>query len=169
MTNINLGARKICLVGDFFVGKTSLASRFHSNTFSEKYLATVGVSINTKVIELDGNQAIKLVVWDLASIKDITSLNINYLKSSSGIAYVIDITRRSTLDHALYLQHKIDQAIGKLPCIFLINKSDLKEEIEISAEDFHSLDARHIDYVATSALTGVGVNEGFIRLAKNIC
>ena len=106
---MNLGARKICLVGDFFVGKTSLASRFHNNTFSEKYLATVGVSINSRDVKIDSDRFIKLVVWDLASIKDLSNLNINYLKSAAGICYVVDSTRKTTLGHALYLQTKITQ------------------------------------------------------------
>lgn len=165
---MNHGARKICLLGDFFVGKTSTATRFHSNTFSEKYLATVGVSINTRDLQLDADNSIRMVVWDLASIKDITPLNINYLRSAVGIAYVADSTRLPTLEQALFLKSKIDQTMGVLPCIFLINKSDLKEEREVTPEDFDRLNAKNIDHFETSALTGNGVTEAFTCLARKL-
>jgi small GTP-binding protein len=165
---MNVGVRKICLVGDFFVGKTSLATRFHNNTFSERYLATVGVSINTRDVKIDANKSIKLVIWDLASIKDLTNVNINYLKSAAGICYVVDSTRQSTLGHALYLQKKITQFMGELPYVLMINKVDLKEEKEITPEDLQALNASNIDYLETSALTGNGVTEAFSWLAKKI-
>jgi small GTP-binding protein len=162
------GARKICLVGDFFVGKTSTAARFQSNTFSEKYLATVVVSINTRDLQLDADNSIRMVMWDLASIKEITPLNINYLRSAGGIVYVADSTRQPTLEHALFLKNQIDQIMGVLPCIFLINKVDLKEEREITPEDLQLLISRNIDHFETSALTGNGVTEAFTCLARKL-
>ena len=43
---------KVCIVGDFAVGKTSVVERFVTNQFSDKYLTTVGVKIDTKEIDL---------------------------------------------------------------------------------------------------------------------
>ncbi|NIN82585.1 MAG: GTP-binding protein, partial [Pseudomonas stutzeri] len=58
---------KVCVVGDFAVGKTSVVERFVSNQFSEKYLSTVGVKIDTKEIEHEDRQVShKLVIWDVA-------------------------------------------------------------------------------------------------------
>ena len=45
-------ARKLCMLGDFGVGKTSLVSRFVHSTFSDKYLTTIGVKVDTKEIAL---------------------------------------------------------------------------------------------------------------------
>jgi hypothetical protein len=66
-------ARKVCLLGDFAVGKSSLVSRFVRNTFSDKYLTTVGVKIDSKSIPLTPELTMKLVVWDLAGKADSTT------------------------------------------------------------------------------------------------
>ena len=56
--------RKVCLLGAFAVGKTSLMRRFVHGVFDERYLTTLGVKIDTKTVELDG-KAVKLVIWDI--------------------------------------------------------------------------------------------------------
>lgn len=165
---MNFGPRKICLVGSFFVGKTSAVTRFHSNTFSEKYLATVGVSVNTRDVVVDEGRTVKLVIWDLASMEDLTPLNINYLKNSAGIAYVVDSTRRATLGQALFLKKKIDESFNGLPSIMLVNKIDLAEEREITADDLETIKAAGLRYFETSALTGEGVTEAFTNLAASV-
>ena len=58
--------KKICMIGDFSVGKTSLVGRFVRQSFSEKYLTTVGVKIDTKLVKLTENQDVKLILWDIA-------------------------------------------------------------------------------------------------------
>ncbi len=58
--------KKICLLGDFAVGKTSLVARFVNNQFSEKYLTTVGVKMDTKLIAVNDNLSVKLIIWDIA-------------------------------------------------------------------------------------------------------
>ncbi len=59
-------SRKVCMLGDFGVGKTSLVARYVRNTFSEKYLTTVGVKVDSRVIALPGEIDLKLVIWDIA-------------------------------------------------------------------------------------------------------
>ena len=44
--------KKIVLLGNFGVGKTSLMRRFIDDTFSEDYKVTLGVQIQKKVVEL---------------------------------------------------------------------------------------------------------------------
>ena len=39
---------KVCVLGDFAVGKTSTVARFVHNEFSDKYLTTVGVKIDIR-------------------------------------------------------------------------------------------------------------------------
>ncbi|MDH3434076.1 MAG: GTP-binding protein, partial [Gammaproteobacteria bacterium] len=64
---MTLFTSKVCIVGDFAVGKTSIAERFVNNHFSESYLTTIGVKIDTKLIEVpDLGVSHKLVIWDIA-------------------------------------------------------------------------------------------------------
>lgn len=88
-------ARKICLLGDFAVGKTSLVSRFVRNTFSEKYLTTVGVKVDSRALELADGRALKLVVWDLAGKSELDSMNRSYIRGASGLMLVADGTREA--------------------------------------------------------------------------
>ena len=61
--------KKICLLGAFSVGKTSLIQRFVSSLFDDKYLTTVGVKIDKKIVTVD-QQEIMLMIWDLAGEDD---------------------------------------------------------------------------------------------------
>ncbi|MGL5074895.1 MAG: Rab family GTPase, partial [Waterburya sp.] len=47
--------KKICLLGDFNVGKTSLIRRFVEDKFSDQYLSTVGVKVSRKSIDIKNN------------------------------------------------------------------------------------------------------------------
>src|SRR6476661_2941267 len=92
--------KKICMIGGFSVGKTSLVRRYVQSIFSEAYLTTVGVKIDKKTVELT-DRTVNLILWDLAGEDDIGSLRMTYLRGASGYVLVADGTRRSTLDVAI--------------------------------------------------------------------
>ena len=98
--------KKICVLGAFAVGKTSLVARFVESIFSEKYLTTVGVKISRKVLQV-GNQEWQLMLWDLAGEDEFLQLRPSYLRGSSGYLLVVDGTRRTTLDMAVSLQQRV--------------------------------------------------------------
>jgi len=83
--------KKICLLGAFSVGKTSLIKRYVTSLFDERYLTTVGVKIEKKEVAV-GAQAFKLLIWDLAGEDEFTRLRTNYLRGSSACVIVIDGT-----------------------------------------------------------------------------
>lgn len=153
-------AKKICMLGAFSVGKTSLVARFVESVFSEKYLTTVGVKVDKKVVQLEG-QEVKLMLWDLAGEDDFGAANLNYLKGASGYLLVMDGTRRATLDTAQALSRRIEEQVGRLPFVALLNKADLRDEWEFSAQD-----VTDITILETSAKTGQGVEEAFLQLTR---
>ena len=73
---------KVCMLGSFAVGKTSLVARYVTNVFSDKYLTTVGVKVDTKEISVDETQ-MKLVVWDIAGEAEISAKTRMYLRGAS--------------------------------------------------------------------------------------
>ena len=75
--------KKICMIGAFAVGKTSLVRRFVQSIFDEKYLTTVGVKIDKKVVEVDGRQ-IMLMLWDLEGQDVYHSVRTSYLRGAAG-------------------------------------------------------------------------------------
>ena len=47
--------KKVCLLGDFAVGKTSLIRRYVEGKFEDKYLSTVGINVSRRSIALQHN------------------------------------------------------------------------------------------------------------------
>jgi len=159
--------KKICMLGSFAVGKTSLVRRFVESIFSETYLTTVGVKIDRKAIHLDGTE-INLVLWDLYGDDDYQKIRWSYVQGSSGYLLVADGTRRATLEKAVALEERARQEIGPVPFVFVINKSDLVEEWEVDPELESRLTARGWTILRSSAKTGEGVEEAFSELTRKM-
>jgi len=107
------------MVGDFAVGKTSLTQRFVNNVFSDKYLTTIGVKIDT--VEIGGT---KVILWDVAGRDSLSPVNVSYLVGASGIVLVADGTRQSTVDNLYSIWQAIFEKIGSVPVVVAVNKKD---------------------------------------------
>ncbi len=159
--------KKICIIGDFAVGKTSSVARCVNNVFSDKYLTTVGVKIDTKELTAGASATpVKLVIWDIAGTDRFSAVEFSYLRGSSGFILVVDGTRAHTLDVAKRLRTETQERYGELPCVTLINKSDLESEWEISDETIEDLKSNGFSPFVTSAKTGSNVELAFERLAE---
>jgi small GTP-binding protein len=159
--------KKICMLGGFSVGKTSLVKRFVESVFSETYLTTVGVKIDKKTVDL-GDRAVSLILWDVAGEDDVSSLRMSYLKGSAGYVLVADGTRPSTLEVALSLRERVEAAHGSLPFVLLLNKSDLQEQWAIGSAELEDLRQTGWSVRSSSARTGEGVEEAFRELAVRV-
>ncbi len=156
--------KKICMVGLFGTGKTSLVQRFVHSRFSERYLTTVGVKIDRKEVEVDG-AGITIVLWDLAGRDGHEDITASYLRGAHGILYVADGTRRETCDQLPELRALARDAAGDVPGLLALNKTDLADRWALARRDEEAL-ARDWDLVRTSAKTGDGVEEAFRRLGR---
>lgn len=159
--------KKICLLGAFAVGKTSLVAQYVHSMFSEKYQTTIGVKIDKKVIEIDGKE-VNLVIWDLAGEDDFMEIRTSYLRGAAGYMMVIDGTRRSTLDVAVDIRARIERQFGALPFVAVVNKRDLASEWELDATDMAQLTDDGWELVLGSAKTGEGVEEVFEKLGRKM-
>ena len=157
-------SKKVCMLGGFAVGKTSLVSRFVRSIFSEKYLTTVGVKIDKKTVAVPGND-VDLVLWDIYGEDDFQKMRASYLRGASGYLLVVDGTRRATLDTARDLHRLALDTVGPVPFLVLLNKADLVEQWEIDHDVLTALSREGWVAVQTSAKTGEGVEEAFSRLA----
>ena len=156
--------KKVCMVGLFGTGKTSLVQRFVHSIFSERYLSTVGVKIDRKPVEVDGS-SLTLVLWDLAGRDGHEDITTSYLRGAHAILYVADGTRRETCDQLPELHGLTREAAGDVPSVVALNKADLQEGWVLSRGDEEKLASRW-DVVRTSAKTGDGVEEVFQRIAR---
>lgn len=159
--------KKICLLGSFAVGKTSLVKRFVKSIFSEEYLTTVGVKVDKKDVQV-GEEALALLIWDLHGEDEFQKLRLSYLRGMSGYILVADSTRRATLDHAILLQKNTEKTFGKLPFVLVLNKSDLAHDQDIDARTIQQLQEEGWHIIQTSAKTGNGVETLFQTLADQL-
>ncbi len=160
--------RKICMIGDFAVGKTSLVARYVHSTFSEEYHTTIGVKVDSKILQLSSGDRLKLVLWDIAGTSSLSTVEKTYLQGSSGYLLVADTTRRNTLGSAISLQEKTETLIGRQPFVLLLNKIDLEAQCELDLDTVRQLKSRGWESVYSSALTGQGVEEAFSRLGEHL-
>lgn len=153
------------MIGDFSVGKTSLVARFVRQAFSEKYLTTVGVKIDTKPVKLPDGREVKLILWDIAGNDVLTTTTTSYLRGAAGFLLVVDGTRRPTWDSALNLQKAVTTQIGDRPFVMLLNKADLHEQWEIDEQLINEKKQQGWKLLSTSAKTGMNIEETFVELA----
>ena len=174
MSNIS---QKICTIGDFAVGKTSLIRRFVESKFSDDYLSTVGVKISRKIIDLHADKSkkqieLQFLIWDIEGKTKFKGIAPSYLQGAKGAIVVVDVTRQETISN---LPEHIDLFFSVNPkntkIIVAFNKSDtLKPEklINIIEKNRVAKDERIIATYATSAKTGKNVDDMFYKLAENI-
>lgn len=157
--------KKVCMLGAYAVGKTSLVRRFVTDTFSDRYETTIGVKITKKQM-IVGEVELTLLLWDLHGDDEFQTIKETYLRGASGLFFVVDGTRPETVDKARELHERTQHSLGELPTLVLANKSDLNETWELDA----SL-SRHFSkdlLRPTSAKTGDGVEEAFRELCERM-
>ena len=159
--------KKVCVLGAFGVGKTSLVRRFVESIFSDTYLTTVGVKIDKKTLQL-GSEPITLLLWDIAGEDDVQAIRMSYVRGAAGFFLVVDGTRKATLDVATSIQARVLSEVGKVPFLLLLNKTDLEESWELSKERLDALESAGWAIRRVSAKTGAGVEEAFQELAERM-
>jgi small GTP-binding protein len=161
--------KKICLLGEFAVGKTSLVERFVYNRFSDDYLSTIGVKISRKIINLDIDRDVNLLVWDLAGGENYTGVQASYVQGAAGALLVCDLTRANTLSSLRKYAQQLKNASPNAALSLIANKADLTEMREVSGADLEAL-AQELGapLLISSAKTGVGVEQAFQSLAEQI-
>ena len=168
MMERNIIQKKVCMLGTFAVGKTSLVRRFVESIYSDKYHTTVGVKIDKKVLDVGDRLKMMMMLWDIEGAEQAHDLRKSYLRGAAGYLLVADGTRRDSLYTALEIQTRAQETIGQAPHIFLINKSDLVDTWEIEEREVEALVQKGWQVIKTSAKTGAGVEEAFMALARKM-
>lgn len=159
--------KKICMVGAFATGKTSLVARFVDSIFSDNYHTSVGVKIDKKTVNIQ-EKLVNLILWDIYGEDELQEIRMSYLRGASGYLLVVDGTRKNTLEKALNLQTRVENTIGKIPFIMILNKWDINDDWEIDIADINPFIQKGWTVIKTSAKNGSGVEEVFQTLAQKI-
>jgi len=169
---MSLISKKICLVGDFGVGKTSLIRRFVDRQFSDRYLSTVGVKISRKLVESPESepqslQGTQLLIWDIEGSNKFKGIAPSYFQGAKGAVIVGDVTRPETLTNINEFITSFIAVNPKSHLVIALNKSDL-----IEVEYLEELQQTHqfnqpcvLATYLTSAKSGNNVDEIFQILA----
>lgn len=156
------------MLGSFSVGKSSLVRRFVSSMFDEKYMTTIGVKVDKKVVKAANGDDVTLMLWDIHGEDIYQKMQMSYLRGMSGYLLVIDPTRRQTLIDALSLAERVTKEVARVPAILVLNKSDLADQWEIDDGQQAKLAKDGWIVVRTSAKTGEGVEKVFAQLTEAI-
>ena len=155
--------KKIILTGSFGVGKTSLFSRFIYSEFDEKYLTTIGVKVDKKIIDINNDTSLNIMLWDIAGEVAQDKVPLSYFLGTSGVIYVFDLTRPMTYNNILadieYLKNILPEATIKV----IGNKKDLVTTAHI--ENVISNLPVECD-MTTSAKTGENVEQLFQSMGE---
>ncbi|MBI5000154.1 MAG: GTP-binding protein [Euryarchaeota archaeon] len=162
--------RKVCLVGDPAVGKTSLVRRFVIDKYDDSYIMTLGAKVMKKnvILDAEGKKAdVTLMIWDVMGQKHFKIIESVAFKHIQAAFIVCDMTRRSTLDNIRYWAEALREVSGKVPLIILVNKIDIANQAELNEQDVQKAAAGfNAQYFMTSAKTGDNVEKAFSTLAK---
>jgi len=153
--------KKILLLGDFSVGKTSLVRRYVDGAFDDKYLTTIGVKISKKLFNIEGLES-EMLIWDIEGSTPSKKISLGYYKGASGAIFVADISRRETVENIEKHKEIFLNENPNAKFVIAYNKSDKLSEI--AQENIVLGD----DIFLTSAKDDSNVEELFIKLMKEI-
>jgi small GTP-binding protein len=156
--------KKVCMVGVYGTGKTSLVQRYVHSLFSAKYHSTVGVKIDRKQVQL-GDTTVNLLLWDVEGRTADQEIPASYLRGAHAVFYVADGTRRETFEQLFDLREHAKSAAGDVPSIVAVNKADLKEQWVFTPADSAKLISGGFHVLNTSAKSGEGVEDAFLWIA----
>ena len=168
---------KVCLIGDGFVGKTSIRREYLKEGFTASYLPTLGVDFAQKALDFKGI-ATNLVIWDIAGQPAFQSLRKRYYEGSSGLILVYSVVDRDSFDSASRWLVEAHDFMKELPpMIVAANKIDLRaihpveetvttEEGKEFAEKFSQMLNVPVVFLETSALRGENIEEVFTELTR---
>ncbi|MCU4675697.1 GTP-binding protein [Catenovulum sp. 2E275] len=159
--------KKVCLLGASSVGKTSLVRQFVEGIFDEKYLTTIGVKIDKKIVELTDHQ-VQFLIWDIEGVDQYAQFQQRYLRGAAAVIIVVDQTRPQSLLDAIDIFTLVKQSIS-CPFILALNKADLAENLSCIEDKKETFEKQFSFLYRTSAKTGDQVEQMFTELAEFLC
>jgi small GTP-binding protein len=167
-------AKKVVVIGDPAVGKTSLIRRYVQDEFDDRYLNTIGAKVMKKSLGVKKPDTgdlvdLKLILWDIAGQETFNSVKKAYYRGASGAIVVCDMTRRETMEDMHRWIENLFDVSDVIPMVIILNKNDLEDEVQFTKEE---VDSDYAPYGAsvftTSAKTGENVEMVFHELGKMI-
>ena len=160
---------KVVLVGDSFVGKTNIMSKYLKNEFHEDSKATVGVEFGSRQFNIEGH-VIKAQIWDTAGQERYKAITSAYYKGAKGAFIVYDITRKESFDNVTKWAEQLKAAADKnLTIIIVGNKVDLEDQRQVKTEEGQNK-ANELEsaFIETSASSGTNLDKAFEMMINEV-
>jgi small GTP-binding protein len=161
--------KKICLLGDGAVGKTSLVRRYVYDYFDDLYIRTIGTKVTKKTVTVGARCRLTLLIYDILGQRDYERLHRLYFRGASGALIVGDVTRQETLVSLTTWANAIREVAGEIPLVFIGNKVDLKRGASIAELRKHTKPFEEAPCFLTSAKSGENVETAFYKLGELLC
>ena len=159
---------KILLIGDSFVGKTSLLLKYCDGQFPEAHMATIGVEFKDKIINV-GKWKVRLQIWDTSGQERFRSITQNFYRNADGILFVYDVTNRESFSHIKDWLMDSQVEDSDIKRILVGNKVDLEDKRAIDAEKMNSFaESKKMKCFETSAKSGENVETIFKEISSLI-
>ncbi len=169
---------KICLIGDGYVGKTSIRRKYLGQGFRSNYIPSLGVDFAQKTVMYDDDESVRLVIWDIAGQPQFQSLRRRYYEGCSGLILAYSVVDRESFDNASKWLVEAKGFMDKFPALTIVgNKIDLRsyhpkedivsyeEGLEFTKKFSETLETPAI-FIETSALTGENIDRAFEKLTR---
>ena len=159
--------QKLIFTGDVLVGKTSIINVLMGKKFIDEYEASIGVDFFSKSIKYKG-KTLKLQIWDSAGQEKFRSLIPNYIRGSSLVFIVYDISNRKSFTN---LQNWIDfvNNYENANIVIIGNKIDLENKREVSTEEGKKFcEEKNFDFFEVSAKDDNNLNNMFFNSISNL-
>ena len=161
----NIYTYKIILIGDSFVGKTSLIIRFCDEQFNESGVATVGIDTKTKFVKRK-EKKIELQIWDTAGQEKFRSLATSCCNQMDGIVFVYDIGNKDSFRNIKIWYNNLKEIVDltKVGVVLVGNKCDIPEPQvdKNTAQEFAN--NYSMPFIESSAKNNKNVNEIFTNI-----
>ena len=160
---------KVVLVGDSFVGKTNIMSKYLKNEFHEDSKATVGVEFGSKQFNVEGH-SIKVQIWDTAGQERYKAITSAYYKGAKGAFIVYDITRKNSFESIdKWINDVTAVADKKITIVLIGNKSDLEDQRQVTKEQGEDkANKLQVAFLETSAFSGENLEKAFQMMIKEV-
>ncbi len=167
---MNAVSKKVCLLGDFGVGKTSLVRRFVHGLFDDRYLSTVGVKVSRKMVmvpQLADLVEMTMMLWDLAGSEEFDHMRASYLRGAAGAILVCDVARPATVDNLGAYLRDLTSVSPRARAVVAANKSDLLDQRQLLTPRIEAFaTSHHLPLFFTSARQGTEVETLFRHLGR---
>ena len=161
--------KKVLILGDGAVGKTSLIRRYVNDTFTDEYVETIGARVSNKQVTMhgpDGKRRVGVALWDIMGHELLGRLRQSYLMGADGAVLVVSVSDKKSADSLASWTRLLDQTVGKVPVVAVANKMDVRER-RVKPRELEALAAESgCEVVGASARTGDNVGRAFDSIVR---